>query len=127
MRKQLPPPPGTIQVWFVHTGDWMQRKDHYVARSRDVAGDWMRDNYIRGMKVSAAHIMRVRGRWYKVAVNTVGCYVPPIWNPTPEWMRKALDLEPPAPDRTYVITHCPKPTPFTWRERLRILFTGLPR
>jgi hypothetical protein len=124
--KKTPPPPGTIAVWFVHTGNWMTRKDLHVERSCEAAIAWQQANYQRGLKVSAAHIMRIRGRWYKVQVNTVGCHVPPKWNPTPEWMRRALDLEVVEPPRTYVITHVPAPKPFTWKQRLRILFRGLP-
>lgn len=117
------PPPGTLSVWFVHIGDGALRKDYHVSSSREAALVWQEENLQRGMRVSAAHIMPIRGRWYKVQVRTVACNVPLNWTPSYAWLRGALGLElPPLPPP-------PLPLPavaFTFFERMRILFTGLP-
>lgn len=121
------PPPGTIQVWFVQTGEWINRRDHFVSRSRDDAHKWVLDKGLKYCKVSSAHIIWLRGRWYRMNARPVDCVVPTSWVPSDEWMRSSLGLEPDKPDRVYLIEMIPRPKPFTFVQRLRILFTGFPR
>lgn len=79
---KLTPPPGTIAVWFAHTGSWVTREDLFVSQNRDKTIAWANQCVTtKKIKVSAAHIMYIKGKWYKVQVNPVACLVPKEWGP----------------------------------------------
>jgi len=122
-------PAGTTPTWLVTQGTWPRREELHCAATRRLAETWILNQHSgktpKGIHVEKAHIIYLDKFWHRVYVNPLTCRVPEHLKPNPELLRERLGL-PPEPPRVYTITHVPAPKPFTWRERIRILFTGFP-
>lgn len=105
-------------VWLVSRGKFPARQDLHVALSRPDAEKWRVDN-ATGKRdrdfvyVNAAHVIFMNGAWWRVLANP-------------------LNIRVPLPPIPFVHPAAPKVEPlpltttrqYTWRQRLRILFTG---
>lgn len=115
-------PPGTRVLYMVATGQWPRRTDLRSVHSLKEGQDWIdaqpkqrpRGHYT----VNRTVLTRLGANWHRVSVNPVdNRFIPKNW-------REPKVVEPP--------TAPPAPEPeqaprkFSAKERLRILFTGLP-
>lgn len=101
----------THTVWVVSTGRWPTKQDHYASTSFEEAQE--RARKVPRASVVAQHVIFMNGSWWRVLATPVSVSVP---LPKIPFAHPAAPKFEPLPLTT---THT-----YTWRQRLRILFTG---
>lgn len=134
MKKEFSPA-DTIPTWLVVRGVWPRREELYCADTRKTAETWLSGNYAGGrhpsnVHIEKAHIIRLGALWHRVYVTPIACRVPAHWK-TPS-TRSAVPCTRqhvvPTPVMTCLAVKAvvTAPQKYTWRQRIRVLFTGFP-
>ena len=120
-------PPGTKALYMVSVGRWPNRTDLHSVASIKEGHDWIAaqpKQRPRGhFTVNRAVLVRLGDRWHRVSVNPVDKkLIPRSWRN--HEVERPKPIEAPALLPAPVEIKVPVPRKFSFKERLRILFTG---